>query len=103
MTQQESLTTPFNFRISNRDRDLLRSFRTLLKIDGKTEFCSDDFRMYGLDRFLADTQHGIGGLFAKWVHHGIAEKTGRNVRSVLPSNHLREIKTYKWKKEKAST
>ena len=99
MSQGQQSLTAFDFAMSTKDQDLLRSFRTLLKVDGKTEFTSDDFRMYGLDRFLADKQHSIGGLFAKWKHHKHIEDTGATKRSVLPSNHMRRLSVYKMKEE----
>ena len=94
MPQQQ---TNFDFSLTEKDRDLLRSFKRLLELDGKTEFSSDDFRMYGLDRFLKDKAHGIGGLFAKWKHQRQIVDTGKTKRSVLPSNNLRRISVYKWK------
>lgn len=97
---QETLTDTFSFQLTAKDHDLLRSFRTLLKIDEKTEFTSDDFRMYGLDRFLVDKQHGIGGLFAKWKHAKRIKDTGATKRSVLPSNHMRRIAVYTMTEEK---
>jgi hypothetical protein len=82
--------------LTEKDHDLLRTFSTLCKIDGLLEFTSDDFRMYGLDRFIADKAHGIGGLFAKWKVNGKIEETGVWRRSMLPSNHGRMNRVYRW-------
>ena len=85
----------FDLSYSQVDKDLLRTFKTLTMIDKLETFSSDDFRMYGLDRFLRDTQHGVGGFFAKMKHNKDAEPVGRK-RSVLPSNNMREIRVWKW-------
>lgn len=82
--------------LTSKDSDLLRSFRALCTANKLSEFSSDDFRMYGLDRFTVDKAHELGGLFAKWKVNGIIEDTGKRKRSVLPQNHGREIKVYKW-------
>jgi len=82
--------------LTKKDQDLLRTFRTLLRMDNRQEFSSDNFRMYGLDRFLRDKQHGIGGLFAKWKHNQLIQQTGWT-RSQIEANHMRRIATYKLK------
>lgn len=82
-------------KLTPKEEDLLRTFRTLCRIDGRLTFSSDTFRMYGLDRFLNDSQHGIGGLFAIWKKLGFIEKVGMT-RSQIKSNHLREIKLYRF-------
>lgn len=82
--------------LTQQEQDLLRTFKTCLRLDSKTEFSSDDFRKYGLDRFMHDTQHSIGGLFRKWLQLGLTEKIGYT-RSTMVSNHYREIRLYRWK------
>jgi hypothetical protein len=87
------------------DRDLVKSFRTALKMDNKIQFSSDDFRMYQLDRFLnkdthgSRTVHSIGGFFARLQHGKLARVVGQK-RSVMPSNHFRFIKVYEWTEAK---
>lgn len=87
---------PEQAAMTPKDHNLLRSFRALCRVDQLEEFCSDDFRMYGLDRFIADKQHGIGGFFAKLKVNGFAEEVGWR-RSVKPENHGRRIRVYRWK------
>jgi hypothetical protein len=85
----------FNYTLTAQDEKTLKAFRTLLSLDKIVEFSSDDFRRYGLDRFIRDTQHGIGAFFAKLKHQGLAIQCGY-VRSQLASNHGRQIRVYKW-------
>ena len=94
------MTLPtFDFTLNKTDQNLLKTLHTLLRIEEKQDFTSDDFRMYGLDRFLRDTQNGLGGLFAKWKHHKLIIDTGKRRRSQLTSNHLREIKVWRFPTE----
>jgi hypothetical protein len=87
-------------RLTVRDHDLVKSFRSLLKLDAKTQFSSDDFRMYGLDRYLdRDTAHSVGGFFARLQHNKLAHVIGEK-RSVMPTNHFRIIKVYEWTETK---
>lgn len=94
MSEQSGLSE-FSFAMKPLDHDLFRSFQTLCKLDGKTQFSSDDFRMYGLDRFLRDTKHGIGGLFAKWKHHNLIRQVG-TTRSKIAANHMHLIRVYEF-------
>jgi hypothetical protein len=52
--------------------------------------------MYGLDRFIGDKAHGIGGFFAKIVANDEVVQVGWE-RSALPSNHGRMVRKYRWK------
>lgn len=93
---QPELEGEWQAKLTSTDRDLIKTFKTLLKIDGKHQFSSDDFRMYGLDRFLrGDTLHSIGGFFCKLLRNKLAVEVGRT-RSKLPSNRQREIRVYEW-------
>jgi hypothetical protein len=92
---QESLSS-FDYRLTSKDESNLKAFRTLLKMDGIEVFCSDDFRRYGLDRFIKDTQHGLGAFFAKLAKNGLVECVGYT-RSELVSNHGHTIRTYRWR------
>jgi hypothetical protein len=96
--QNQPALSQFDFHLTSEDEKTLKAFRTLLKLDGITEFSSDDFRRYGLDRFIRDTQHGIGSFFSKLKHEGLVVEVG-SVRSTLASNHSRTIRVYKWKTE----
>jgi len=78
------------------ERELWKQFRCRLAVELKAVFSSDDFRLAGFDRFMQDTQHEIGSLFQKLEHYGAIMEVGR-VRSVIPSNHGREIRQYKVK------
>jgi len=78
------------------DQDLIRTLKTLCRIDCLDTFSSDDFRMYGLDRYVRDKAHGIGGVFARWKVNGVIKETGKWKRSTLPSNHGRKIRVYQW-------
>ena len=82
-----------------KEKDMATTFRSLCNIDQHGTFSSDTFRMYGLDRFIVDKAHGIGGFFAKLVANGLVVQVGW-VRSCLPSNHGRMIRTYRWLGEK---
>ena len=84
-----------SFKLNNLDKHLLITFRTLTAIDNNEAFSSDDFRFFGLDRYLLDRQHGIGTFFAKLVKNEYVEEVGRK-RSIIPTNHFREIRVYKW-------
>jgi len=93
MTSQQ---LKLNLDLKPIDHDLIKTFKTLCKVDGKTEFSSDDFRMYGLDRFLrGSSAHAIGGFFARLIHNRVIRQVGWK-RSSLPSNRLRKIRVYEW-------
>jgi hypothetical protein len=85
----------FDFSFTPLESALVRKFKTLLALERKDTFSSDDFRMYGLDRHIEDTQHGIGGFFARLVHAKKIREVGQT-RSLLPQNNLRKIKVYTW-------
>ena len=86
----------FDFALTSQDEKNLKAFRTLLKMDNIEVFSSDDFRRYGLDRFIKNTQVGIGAFFAKLCKNRLVERVGYT-RSQLASNHGHTIRTYKWK------
>ena len=85
----------FDFSFTPLETALVTKFRTLLAVERKDTFSSDDFRMFGLDRHIEDTQHGIGGFFARLVHSKQIRIVGQ-IRSVLPQNNLRKINEYTW-------
>jgi len=91
----QSALCKFDFRLTSEDEKILKAFSTLLKLDDLTDFSSDDFRRYGLDRFIVDKVHGIGGLFAKLKHQGLIIEVG-TIHSTLASNHSRTIRLYQW-------
>ena len=86
----------FDYTLTAKDQQNLKAFRTLLKLDNIEVFCSDDFRRYGLDRFIVNTQNGIGAFFSKLCKNGLVERVGYT-RSQLASNHSHTIRTYRWK------
>ena len=86
----------FDFTLTDQDEKNLKAFQTLLKMDNIEVFSSDDFRRYGLDRFIRDTQHGIGTFFSKLCKNNKVERIGYT-RSQLASNHGHTIRTYRWK------
>jgi hypothetical protein len=63
----------------------------------KDKFTSDDFRLLGLDRFLLHPDKDVGILFWKMKENKIIEDTGERTASIIPSNHGREIKVYRWR------
>ena len=83
------------FSFNRKEIDMIRTFHTLLKLDEKDTFTSDDFRMYGLDRYMKNPSKEIGMLFAKLKHNGYGETVGRT-RSTKPSNNFREIKQWQF-------
>jgi len=85
-------------KLTAKEEDLLKTFKTLCEKDQRETFSSDTFRNYQLDKCLRDTMHGIGGLFAIWKKLGYIEQVGMT-RSQLKKNNLREIKLYKFKGE----
>ena len=85
----------FDFVLTPLDEKNLKAFQTLLKLDNITEFSSDDFRRYGLDRFIRDPQHGIGLFFSKLCKNKLVE-TVSYTRSQVASNHGHTIRTYRW-------
>ena len=90
------MTYDFDYALSPQDEKNLKAFKTLLKMDNIEEFSSDDFRRYGLDRFIRDTQHGIGTFFAKLTKNKLVVTIGYT-RSQITSNHGHTIRTYRWK------
>ncbi len=96
--EQASLSQ-FDFRLTSKDEQTLKAFKRLLELDNITEFSSDDFRRYQLDRFIKDTQHGIGTFFAKLVKNRMVNHVGYKA-SDLASNHGHTIKTYTWRLNK---
>jgi len=64
-------------------------------MSGIRRFSSDTFRLFGFDRFIVDTQHGIGSFFAKLVKNGDVKKVDW-IRSEVASNHGRQIRLYEW-------
>jgi len=76
---------------------LLLKFRTLLNAEGKQTFTSDDFRAYGLDRFLTRPDKMIGSTFLHWKVLDFTEATGKWVCSKLASNHGRKVQEWKMK------
>jgi hypothetical protein len=95
--QEQNFDFVFDFTLTNQDQKNLKAFKTLLKMDNIEVFSSDDFRRYGLDRFIRDTQHGIGAFFAKLCRNKLIERVCYT-RSQLASNHGHTIRTYRWKK-----
>jgi hypothetical protein len=85
----------FDFTLTDQDNKNLKAFRTLLGLDKITEFSSDDFRRYGLDRFIKDPQHGVGSFFGKLKHQKLIVQCGYT-RSQIASNHGRQIRLYQW-------
>jgi hypothetical protein len=61
---------------------------------GRT-FTSDDFRELGYDDCMRRPDKAIGNFFGQLVRHGLAMQVGW-VRSRIPSNHIRKIRTYAW-------
>lgn len=86
-------------KLTQNEQALLTTFHCRCVVEGITEFSSDTFRKYELDRALyGDPIHAIGLLFCKAKHFRLIEEIGRK-RSEIPSNHGREIRRYKWKEK----
>jgi hypothetical protein len=83
--------------LAKRDVDYYYAFRAQLELDGLTEFSSDDFRGYKLDRWMPENKRRrlIGVLFAKWKFHRFLRVVSRK-KSCLPKNHDRGINVYVW-------
>ena len=96
--QEQQPLSKFDFNLTSQDEKNIKAFHTLLKMDKILEFSSDDFRRYGLDRFIRDPQHGIGAFFAKLKKHGYIQETGFT-RSMITSNNMHTIRLYIWGKE----
>lgn len=88
---------PFNIKLTKNELDLYSKLWVLLKAEGRNTFSADDFRAYNLDRFIEDTQHGIGTLFAKWKVNRLIEPTGFWKASTLKSNHGHKQQLFKMK------
>jgi len=83
-------------KLTDIDKDLVKTFQTLTHVEDLKQFSSDDFRRFGLDRFLrGNPSHAIGGFFAKLIKNKLVREVGRT-RSKFPSNHWREIRVYEW-------
>lgn len=77
------------------ERAVLTTLFCKLVGDAKTEFTSDDLRIYGLDKYLyGDPSKAIGLLFAKAKHFKLIVDTGKRKRSEILTNHSRENKVY---------
>lgn len=87
------IQTDFVKALTSEDNVLWSKFKALLAVDGKTQFSSDDFRDYKLDRYLYEKQHGIGGFFARLLANGQVKEAGWK-RSRIASNHGRKIRVY---------
>jgi hypothetical protein len=84
-------------KLTQLEHQLIQKLHCHLTVEMKTKFTSDDFRMLGLDRFVVgDPSKAIGLLFWKIKQNGIAEDTGERTASIIPSNHGREIKVWKF-------
>ena len=78
------------------EKDVLERFFCKLVMDNKTEFTSDDFRAYGLDKELYGLEsQKTGLLFWKAKRTKMIEDTGRRKASVIETNHFRENKVYR--------
>jgi hypothetical protein len=93
MQQKLKAKKELDLKLTAREKDVWKTFCTLLKIDKHETFSSDTFRMYGLDRFFSSS-HSIGGLFSKQLQNHKIIETGRT-RSTIPSNNHREIRIFK--------
>lgn len=71
---------------------LARSFYAQTK---GCEFSSDDFRALDLDEKMVRRDKAIGGFFSMITRLGLVVQTGW-VRSRIPSNNRRKIRTYRW-------
>ena len=88
MSQQASLTPC--------EKAVMLEFHCRLITENRRKFTSDDLRRMELHkRLYGDCQHSIGLLFQKMVVEGFVREVGR-ARSVVESNHGREIRVYEW-------
>jgi len=87
------MSQTFDFALNARDLDVLRTLKTVCKIEGRNTFNADDIFLLQLDRFFEDKQHGIGGWCASMQHHKKIEAVGY-VRSKRVSNHMRQLRVY---------
>lgn len=85
----------FNPVLTEAEVMLTRCFMMMLRDDKKEYWCTDDFRGYGLDKELADPQHELGGLCAKWRWNGISRQAGE-VPSEIASNNKRKVDLNFW-------
>ena len=85
----------FNTKLSKEEMDLYSKLWVLLKAEGRTVFSADDFQAYRLDRFIEDTQHGIGSFFSKLKINKLIEPTGNWKVSTLKSNHGHKQQLFK--------
>lgn len=89
----EVVHSKFDFKLTARDKDILRTLQTILIIEKRASFSADDLFLYGLDRFYADRVHGVGGFFARCQHAKLIAPVGMK-RSTRASNHLRMVKMF---------
>lgn len=83
----------FDFAITARDVDVLRTLHTVCKLEGRNTFSADDIFLLQLDRFFKDKTHDVGAWFARMQHHRKIEPVGY-VRSKRASNHMRQVRLY---------
>ena len=76
------------------EEEVWRRFEAWLNLYGKETFSSDTLREFGLDKLLRDPAHEIGAIFQTKLVEGKIRVVGRT-RSVIPTNHGREIRLYK--------
>jgi len=96
MSQRQ--VTSFNSKYSRKEREMKEIFKIRCQMAHIRRFSADTFRLFGFDRFIADTQHGIGSFFAKLVKNGDVRKVDW-IRSEVSSNHGRQIRLYEWIEE----
>lgn len=85
-----------NFRVdlSKVDRDLIRTIRTLLHVENRDTFTSDDFRNWQLDKSLGGHESNrIGAFFSRAVINNAFIEVG-TTPSQIDSNHWRKIRVY---------
>lgn len=85
----------FDFALTQPEVARTLEFKARLEADGKEFFDSDDFRNYGLDVFMSDPVHEIGGLFAKLKANDFITSIGETA-SEIASNNKRKVDLWRW-------
>ena len=97
------MQTQFSTKLTKQDWEIHGKLWNLLKLEGKWDFSSDDFRCHGLDQYFPEDKrwHLIGSMFMRFQVNRLINPIGI-VHSVIPSNHGRKISLYRMKNLKAT-
>jgi hypothetical protein len=89
---------PFDLdKITWREKDVLKTLKTIMTLEHRTTFTADDLGKYGFDRYFPKSKdgkaHGKGAFCAKHLRGGTIQEMGWT-RSKADGNRDRKIRVY---------